>query len=121
MRTCLLIIVLFAMACQQPPREVEGIYLGTDSQGVFFPCDKGGSLVQVHDAALQARYRALTDTASAGVFVRLRAEERDSGSVYESRHYLILDSILEVRVRREGECSGVAEPSEVLRGLKAES
>ena len=117
MRTYLPMMMLLALACQPSPHEIEGIYLGEDSQGVFFPCDNGGSIMRVQDPALQARYRALNDTSGAGLFVRLRAEERDSGSVYESHQYLVLDSIMEVRARRSGECPGVAAASEVLEGL----
>ncbi|HET7603785.1 MAG TPA: hypothetical protein VFK36_12255 [Gemmatimonadales bacterium] len=112
----LLPLLVFAAACQPQAHEVQGIYLGEDSQGIFFPCDNGGSVMRVHSAALQARYRALTDTGGTGAFVRLRAETRDSGSVYDSRHYLVLDSIMEMRARRSGECPGVVEGSEVLVG-----
>ena len=118
MRHCLPVLLLLLTACQRAPHELRGIYLREDSQGVFFPCDNGGSIMRVQDAALDARYRALGDTTGAGVFVRLRAEERDSGSVYESQRYLVLDSILEVRQRKSGACPGVAEASELL---KAES
>lgn len=115
MRHCLPVLLLLVTACQHAPHELQGIYLSDDSQGVFFPCDNGGSIMRVQDATLDARYQALRDTAGAGVFVRLRAEERDSGSVYESQQYLVLDSILEIRQRRSGECRGVAEASEVLK------
>jgi hypothetical protein len=116
MRRLVPVLLVVALACQPAPREVQGIYLVEDSQGVFFPCDDGSSIVQVRDSTLQARYRALSDTTGAGVFVRLRAEERDSGSVYGSQQYLVLDSILEVRARRSGECPGVVEASGVLGG-----
>jgi hypothetical protein len=121
MRHCLPCLLLLVTACQRAPHEFQGIYLSEDRQGVFFPCDNGGSIMRVQDATLDARYRALGDSAGAGVFLRLRAEERDSGSVYESQQYLVLDSILEIRQRRSGECPGVAEASEVLKKLRAES
>jgi hypothetical protein len=120
MRLSLSTLLLLAVGCQPAPHELEGIYVGEGRRGVFFPCDNGGRMVRVQDSTLQSRYRALGDTAGVGVFVRLRAEERDSGSVYESRHYLVLDSILEIRTRRSGECPGVVEASEVLGG-EAES
>lgn len=116
MRRLVLAPLLLALACQPAPHEVQGIYLGEDSQGVFFPCDNGGSIMRVQDSALQSRYQTLGDTSGAGAFVRLRAAERDSGSVYDSRHYLVLDSILEVRARRSGDCPGVVEASGVLGG-----
>ena len=116
MRRLVPALLLVALACQPASHEVQGIYLGEDGRGVFFPCDDGSSIVRVQDSTLQARYRALRDTSGAGVFVRLRAEEHDSGSVYESRQYLVLDSILELRARRPGECPGVVEASGVLEG-----
>lgn len=117
MRCLILASLLLAVGCQRTPHELQGIYLGEDSQAVFFPCDNGGSIVRVQDSALEARYRALGDTSSGGVFVRLSAVERDSGSIYGSQQYLVLDSVLELRQRRPGECPGVAEASEVLEGL----
>ncbi|HEX6990939.1 MAG TPA: hypothetical protein VF151_03605 [Gemmatimonadales bacterium] len=118
MRGYLPVLLVVVAACQPRAHEVSGIYIGHEGRGVFFPCDNNGSVIKMQDATLDARYRALGDTAGAGVFVRLRAEERDSGSVYESQRYLVLDSILEVRQRKSGECPGVAEASELL---KAES
>lgn len=114
MRYCLSVLLLLALACQPVPHEVQGIYLVNDTQGVFFPCDNGGSILRVQDSTLEARYRALGHTSGAGAYVRLKASERDSGSVYDSRHYLVLDSILEIRARRSGDCPGVVEGSEVL-------
>lgn len=117
MRRLALAAFLLALACQPAPHVVQGIYLGQDSQGVFFPCDNGGSILLVQDSTLEARYRALGDTSRAGAYVRLKAAVRDSGSVYDSRHYLVLDSILELRARRSGECPGVVEASGVLGKL----
>lgn len=116
MRYCLSLSLLLALACQPAPHEVQGIYLANDTQGVLFPCDDGGSILRVQDSTLQANYRALGDTSGAGAYVRLKATERDSGSVYDSRHYLVLDSIIEMRARRSGECPGVVEASGVLGG-----
>jgi hypothetical protein len=114
MRRLALAPLLLALACQPAPQEMQGIYLSEHNEGVFFPCDNGGSILRVQDSTLAIRYRTLGDTSRAGVFVRLRAAERDSGSVYDSRHYLIVDSIVEIRARRGGDCPGVVEGSEVL-------
>jgi hypothetical protein len=116
MRHYLPVLLLLLTACQRAPDELRGIYLSEDSQGVFFPCDNGGSIMRVQDATLDAPNPPHPQTPPPPVFVRLRAEERDSGSVYESQRYLVLDSILEVRQRKSGECPGVAEASEVLKG-----
>ena len=48
--------------------------------------------------------------------VRLRGIREDSGSIYYSRHYFLVDQILEIRPTRTGECpSAAASLSSVMR------
>ncbi len=108
MRSCSTILLVGLLAACHRPTEVRGLYLSQDSAGVFFPCDDATMIMRVRDSALSARFEAMADSARQPVFVRLRAVQRDSGSIYGGRHFLDVRDVIEMRPRAPGECPGVA-------------
>ncbi|HEX4574639.1 MAG TPA: hypothetical protein VH158_05860 [Gemmatimonadales bacterium] len=106
------------VGCQRPV-EVRGLYV-TDHQGTFLACDHPKTvrknIVVVNDSALAARYRRTVTRPQQWLFVRLRGFVADSGSIYDSQRYFLVQQILEIRAPREGECpsNAVAVPSLLL-------
>jgi hypothetical protein len=97
------------VACRRPV-EVRGLYVSHDGTGGFFPCDQPNILLEVSDSALARRYRQQATQPHQLLFVRLRGVRADSGSIYASSHHFLVQRILEIRARRDGECPSVAKP-----------
>jgi len=97
---------LLLLACQRPI-EVRGLYVH-DHEGNLVPCDLPTTIWHVSDATLAARYGLNATSPYQRLFVRLRGIREDSGSIYYSRHYFLVDQILEVRPTRTGECPSAA-------------
>jgi hypothetical protein len=106
------------VGCQRSV-EVRGLYV-TDHHGTFLACDHPQirkTVVVVHDSALAARYRRTATRPQQWLFVRLRGLASDSGSIYGSQRYLLVQQILEIRAPRESECaSGAAANPSLLLG-----
>ena len=103
----LVVISGLLVACTRPV-ELRGLYVNHDGAGAFFPCDQAKTLLQVSDSALATSYRRMAMTPYQLLFVRLRGVRTDSGSIYGGSHYFLVQQILEIRARRDGECpSGV--------------
>ncbi len=97
------------VACRRPI-EVRGLYVSHDGTGGFFPCDQPNIILEVSDSALATRYRLQATQPHQLLFVRLRGVRADSGSIYASSHHFLVQRILEIRARRDGECPSVAKP-----------
>ena len=91
----------------QGPVEVRGLYV-TDHQGTFLACDHPKTVVLVSDSTLAESYRRTATKPHQLLFVRLRGAITDSGSIYYSSPHLMVQQILEIRARREGECASDA-------------
>ena len=103
----LVVISSLLVGCRHPV-EMRGLYVTDDGKGAFFPCDRAKTLLHVSDSALATSYRRMATTPYQLLFVRLRGVRVDSGSIYYSSHYLLVQQILEIRARQDGECpSGV--------------
>ena len=102
---CLLLAVGLA-ACHQAT-EVRGIYVALDGSGTFFPCNEPNSAVIVPDSTLASRYEQVTPR-DQGAYVRLRGVSARSGSIYSGRRYFVVQQILDLRSRAQGECPRVA-------------
>ena len=109
----LLLLTLLA-ACHRP-EEIRGLYLSQDSAGVFFPCNDATTIMHVQDSALATRYQELAGSTHQPVFVRLRAVQRDSGSIYGGKHFLDVREVIEIRARAAGECPGIAQATPPLQ------
>src|SRR6267142_1764775 len=93
-----------------------GIYVNQDATGTLFPCTDSKHAVLVPDTALAARYRATMTAPSQAAYVDLRGISTRSGSLYSGRRYFLVQQIIEIRPRAEGECPQVAHSiSSVLR------
>ena len=104
-RTVLFCGVLLA-ACH-PQTEVRGIYVNQDSLGTLFPCTDANAALLVPDRALAARYFAALSPSQAA-YVELRGYNTKSGSIYSGRRYFVVQQIVAVRARADGECPTVA-------------
>src|SRR3989442_8102739 len=72
--------------------------------------------VQTCALPISTRYGLNATSPYQRLFVRLRGIREDSGSIYYSRHYFLVDQILEIRPTRTGECpSAAASLSSVMR------
>ena len=112
-RSTLVLVVLLA-ACR-PTTEIRGIYVNQDSTGTLFPCTDANAAVLVPDRALAMRYFAALHP-SEPAYVELRGFATKSGSIYSGRRYFVVQQIIAVRPRAEGECPAVAHPvTSVLR------
>lgn len=109
-----LLLLLLLAACHRP-EEIRGLYLSQDSAGVFFPCNDATMVMHVQDSALATSYQELAGSTRQPVFVRLRAVQRDSGSIYGGRHYLDVREVIEIRARAAGECPGIAQTTSPLQ------
>src|SRR2546426_12258728 len=110
----LLVSSSLLLACQRPI-EVRGLYVH-DHEGNLVPCDLPTTIWHVSDATLAARYGLNATSPYQRLFVRRRGIREDSGSIYYSRHYFLVDQILEIRPTRTGECpSAAASLSSVMR------
>ncbi len=107
-------LLLVLAACHRP-EEIRGLYLSQDSAGVFFPCNDATMVMHVRDSALAASYLKLAGSARQPVFVRLRAVQRDSGSIYGGEHFLDVREVIEIRARATDDCPGVAQATPPLR------
>jgi hypothetical protein len=103
-----LLLAVALAACHQST-EVRGIYVAQSGSGVFFPCEDPNSAVIVPDSALASRYVQVTPR-DQGAYVRLRGVSARSGSIYSGRRYFVVQQILELRARTQGECPRVAHP-----------
>ena len=98
-------ILGFLAACQRSV-EVRGLYANDHGPGNFLACDHPKTIVLISDSVLAARYRLTVTQPSQPLFVRLRGVPVDSGSIYGGKHYFLVQRILEMRPRRNGECPG---------------
>jgi hypothetical protein len=99
-------ISLLLLAPCRHPVEVRGLYANDHGPGNFLSCDQPKTIVLISDSALAARYRLTATPPHRPVFVRLRGFPVDSGSIYGGKHYFLVQRILEIRLRRNGECPG---------------
>lgn len=109
--------VVFAvlLAACRPTTQVRGIYVNQDSTGTLFPCTDANAAVLVPDRALAMQYFAALRPSEAA-YVELRGFTTKSGSIYSGRKYFVVQQIIAVRPRAEGECPAVAHPvTSVLR------
>jgi hypothetical protein len=97
-------------ACRGPV-DVRGLYIASDHRGSFVPCDHPDTVFSVTDTALAATYHRAATTPHQWLFVRLRAVQSDSGSIYSGSHYLRVQHVLEIRARGPGECPRITEPT----------
>jgi hypothetical protein len=102
-----IVIASVCTACQRPV-DVGGLYVNDHGPGNFLPCDRPKAIVLVNDSTLRARYHLTATQPYQPVFVRLRGIPVDSGSIYYSQHYFLVQRVLEVRPRKEGECANAA-------------
>ena len=115
MRSYRKLLLLTLLAACHRPEEIRGLYLSQDSAGVFFPCTDATMVMHVRDSALAASYQELAGSTHQPVFVRLRAVQRDSGSIYGGKHFLDVREVIEIRPRASGECPGVAQATPPLQ------
>jgi hypothetical protein len=112
----ILVVSCVLLASCHRPSEIHGIYVNQDSTGTLFPCTDSKHAVLVPDTALAARYRATMTAPSQAAYVDLRGISARSGSIYSGRRYFLVQQIIEIRPRAEGECPQVAHSiSSVLR------
>jgi len=102
----LVAISTLLIACHRPLEE-SGLYVAADRAAYLFPCDQANTTWQVSDSALARSYRAKATRPTELLFVRLRGVRSDSGSVYGGQHHFLVQQILEIRPRRDGECPSV--------------
>jgi len=110
MRLAHALLLCTAIAACHRATEVRGIYVSQDGAGAFFPCDDPKTVVLVPDSALAARYQRTVNAPNEGVYVHLRGINHRSGSIYSGRRYFVVQQILELRSRAQGECPRVAHP-----------
>jgi hypothetical protein len=97
------------MACHRPT-EISGVYVSHDGSGSLFPCDDSRRVVAVRDAALADRYHSVA-TRNEPVFVRLFGIKGHAGSPKGSpKYYFLVHEILEIRMRADSDCPGIAQP-----------
>jgi hypothetical protein len=97
------------LACQRTV-EVSGLYVSDHGLGNFLSCDQPKAVVLVSDSTLATKYRLTATAPYQQVFVRLRGVPVDSGSIYGSAHYFVVQQVVEIRPRRSGECPTRAAP-----------
>lgn len=97
------------LACH-PTIDVAGIYVADHDEGAFFPCDDPKAILRVPDTALAARYRLLPGAAQQPAYAHLRGVRSHAGSVYGGPQYFVVQQVIELRARREGECPRVGLP-----------
>jgi hypothetical protein len=113
-RQSLLGCILVA-ACHRPS-EIRGIYVNQDGSGTLFPCNDSKHAVLVPDSTLAARYRVMLTAPNQPAYVDLRGISTRSGSIYSGRRYFLVQQVIAIRPRAEGECPQVAHSiSSVLR------
>jgi hypothetical protein len=110
MRLLNLAVISVLLAACRGSVEVRGLYVNDDGAGSLILCDQPKTILQVRDSALTTSYRRTATQPYQLLFVRLRGVKADSGSIYYSSHHLLVQQILEVRARRNGECPSVAPP-----------
>jgi hypothetical protein len=106
MRLLALVVISGVLVACQRTVEVRGLYASDHGPGNFLSCDQPKTIVLISDSALAARYRLTATPPHRPVFVRLRGVPVDSGSIYGGKHYFLVQRILEIRPRRNGECPG---------------
>ena len=112
-----LVFCFLLLAACHKQTEVRGIYVNQDSLGTLFPCTDAHAAVIVPDRALAARYFAAVSAPSQPAYVDLRGFNTKSGSIYSGRRYFVVQQIIDVRPRAEGECPAVAHSvTSVLKG-----
>ena len=107
---CSLVVISGLLVACRRPIEVRGLYVSDDGSGAFFPCDQPNMILQVSDSALATSYRLKATQPYQLLFVRLRGVRADSGSIYGGSHHFLVQQILEIRARRNGECPSIAHP-----------
>jgi hypothetical protein len=108
-KACIAIAALLC-ACRGPV-DVRGLYIASDHRGSFVPCEHPDTIFYVTDTTLAATYRRAATSPHEWLFVRLRAVQSDSGSIYSGSHYLRVQQVLEIRERAAGECPRITEPT----------
>ncbi len=111
MTRLLVVVLLVALVACRRPVDVRGLYTARDHHGSFVPCDHPDTVFSVTDTALAATYHRAATTPHQWLFVRLRAVQSDSGSIYSGSHYLRVQHVLEIRARGPGECPKITEPT----------
>ena len=106
-RCCHVLVLAVALTACHQSTEVRGIYVAQAGSGTFFPCEEPNSAVIVSDSTLASRYERVTPR-DQGAYVRLRGVATRSGSIYSRRRYFVVQQILELRSRAQGECPRVA-------------
>ena len=103
--------ILAALAACHRFTDVAGLYVAQDRSGLFFACDDPKTVVVVPDTALATRYRAMTAGMNQPLYVQLRGVKGHEGSIYGGQRYFVVQQVLEMRVRKTGECPHVAQPA----------
>ena len=106
-------ISVLLVACHSPV-EVSGLYVAWDDTGALVPCDNPDAILIVRDSALAATYRVAAAHPYERMFVRLRGVRADSGSIYGGSHHFLVQRVIELRVRRVGECPRLTSAAPLL-------
>lgn len=109
----LAVVATLLVGCH-PTVDVQGIYVGGDAEGMFFPCDDPTTIVLVPDSALAAKYRQMASQPRQPMYVALRGVRGHAGSIYGGPKYFLVHQTLEIRARRSDECPKVAHPAPVF-------
>ena len=105
----ILVLAALVVACHRPT-EIRGVYVSHDGSGTLFPCDNSRRVVDFRDSALADRYHSVA-TGNEPVFVRLFGIRGHAGSPKGSpQYYFLVHEILEIRVRANTDCPGIAQP-----------
>lgn len=103
-------VALVVLAACRGPVDVRGLYIASDHRGSFVSCDRSDTVFTVNDTTLAATYRRVAGASHDWLFVRLRAVQSDSGSIYSGSHYLAVQHVFEIRPRAAGECPKIGNP-----------
>lgn len=96
-------ITAVCVACRIPVEE-RGLYVAYDGTGAFVRCDDPNTILIVRDSALAAGYRTAATHPYERLFVRLRGVRADSGSIYGGSRHFLVQRVLELRAREQGDC-----------------
>ncbi len=105
----LICLACFLGACHRPT-QIRGVYVNERGKGTLFPCDDPAKSLRVDDSVVAARYERMRGSGWPPAYVELRGVEGHAGSIYGGPRYFLVQEILALRERREGECPKVAHP-----------
>lgn len=113
----LVVISSLLVACHRSI-EVSGLYVADARAGFFFPCDQPNTMWQVSDSTSATSYRLKATRPFQPLYVRLRGVKSDSSGIYgpagSGRYHFLVQQILEIRPRGDGECPSITDTRLVL-------